>query len=182
MATYAAFLRGVNLGAKRKAGSGDLRSCFETAGFDDVATFRNSGNVVFTAPGGGGEAKIRAQLEKALEAEFGFAVAVFLRTAAQVQAIAQLHPFPARAVSGSKGKLQVALLAAKPKAAMRRKVLDLCSDDDQLCFAGRELYWLPSGGTKDSALDMKAIDAALGSTTMRTHGTIEQLAGKFFAG
>jgi hypothetical protein len=59
-------------------------------------------------------------------------------------------------------------------------VLALATDQDLLAFGKRELYWLPSGGTADSALDRKAIDALLGPTTMRTKATVEQLAAKFF--
>jgi uncharacterized protein (DUF1697 family) len=178
VATHAAFLRAVNLGSKRKAGGEALRSCFEAAGFEDVATFRNSGNVVFT--GKGGAAKLKAAIEKGLAADLGFDVPVFIRTASQLRAIAKRKPFPPRAVSASKGKLQVALLDSKPKAAARKDVLDLASDDDLLAVNGSELYWLPSGGTQKSGLNMKAIDGALGLNTMRTMGMIEAMAAKFF--
>lgn len=60
-------------------------------------------------------------------------------------------------------------------------MLDLAGDDDRLAFGPRELFWLPSGGTRDSALDMKTIEKLLGPTTMRTKGTVEQLVAKHFA-
>jgi hypothetical protein len=44
----------------------------------------------------------------------------------------------------------------------------------------RELFWLPAGGVSDSKLDWKAIERALGATTTRTMGTIEQIAAKHF--
>ena len=46
--------------------------------------------------------------------------------------------------------------------------------------SGRELYWLPRGGISESDLDLKALDAALGPTTIRTKGTIDQIAAKHF--
>jgi hypothetical protein len=52
---------------------------------------------------------------------------------------------------------------------------------DRLAISARELYWLPSGGILDSALDTKAIAAVLGQGTMRTKGTIDQLVAKYFA-
>jgi uncharacterized protein (DUF1697 family) len=179
-ATHAAFLRAVNLGSTRKASGEALRSCFEAAGFEDVATFRNSGNVVFRTAKAAGAAKLTAAVKKALVADLGFEVPVFIRTAAQVRTIARQTPFPAKAVSGSKGKLQVALLGSKPKAAAKRDLLALASDEDRLAIEGTELYWLPSGGTQQSRLDLKAIDRAVGLNTMRTMGTIEQLVAKFF--
>ena len=80
--------------------------------------------------------------------------------------------------SASKGKLQVSLLPKKPTAAARKKVLALATEEDRLAIEGRELYWLPSGGMLESELDLKAIEDALGPGTMRTKGTIEQIAAK----
>jgi hypothetical protein len=84
-------------------------------------------------------------------------------------------------VKASKGKLQVSMLAAKPTAGKRKQVLALATDQDRLAFGKRELYWLPSGGTMESELDRKAIDGLLGPTTLRTKGTVEQMAAKFFS-
>src|SRR5688500_8571606 len=97
MPRYAVFLRGVNLGAKRKTGGAELRSCFEGSGLDDVQTFRTSGNVVFDA----GRAPKGGRIEKALRDSFGFEVDVYLRTAAEVRAIADHEPFPANLVAAS---------------------------------------------------------------------------------
>ena len=44
---------------------------------------------------------------------------------------------------------------------------------------GRELHWLPSVGLSETEVDMKALDAALGKGTMRTAGTIAQIAAKY---
>jgi uncharacterized protein (DUF1697 family) len=179
--THAAFLRAVNLGSTRKASSGQLRSIFEGLGFKDVAPFRTSGNVVFTAPGGSA-AKLAAAIERALERELGFEVPVYLRNRKQLGAIAKQCPFPPKALKASKGKLQVSLLTKKPASAAIKRVEALASDQDLLAVKGTELYWLPSDGTQKSALDMKAIDEAIGPMTMRTMGTIEQLAAKLEGG
>jgi uncharacterized protein (DUF1697 family) len=174
MARHAAFLRAVNLGRQRKASSQVLREAFEAEGFEDVATFRTSGNVVFDGP----SRDLTARIEHALQRALGFEVPVFLRTAKEVQAIAASDPFD----ESLQGKLQVALLLEKPRAAARKQVLALATAEDQLAFGDRELYWLPSGGTQQSKLDRAAIDDLLGPTTMRTKGTIEQMAAKFFEG
>jgi uncharacterized protein (DUF1697 family) len=96
-----------------------------------------------------------------------------------VLAIAAHEPFDEDAVVASKGKLQVAMLAAKPTAAARRKALAMAGDGDQLAIRGRELYWLPSSGTLETELDLKALEEAVGPWTMRTMGTLEQLAAKY---
>jgi uncharacterized protein (DUF1697 family) len=178
MERYVAFLRGMNLGGRRIKND-ELRAEFEALGFEDVATFRASGNVIFGVEGRKrAEAKLTKEIEAGLGEALGYEVPVFLRSCAEVAAIAAEEPFAAKAVAASKGKLQVSLLAKKPSAAARKKVLALATDADGLELSGRELYWLPSGGTLESELDLKAIDAALGKGTMRTMGTIEQVAAK----
>lgn len=181
MPQYAAFLRGVNLGAKRKASGSELRAIFETLGYEDVSTFRNSGNVVFDAPRMA-EGRLVAAIEKGLAKSLGFEVTVFLRSAAQIDAIVEQKPFKLAELKSSKGKVQVALLARKPSAQVREKALAAASDDDKIAVSERELYWLPSGGTRDSALGQTSIDELIGPATMRTKGTIEQLAAKYFGG
>ena len=175
MPLYAAFLRGINVGGRR-ATADQLRSAFDELGFGDVATFRASGNVIFDAGGKVDGAKIERGLKKSL----GYEVATFVRRAAEIKAIAKHDPFDGRHVKAAKGKPQVALLAAKPTAQARKKMLALQSDDDLLAVRGRELYWLPSGGLMESAVGMSGITAVLGSNTVRTKGTIEQIASKYF--
>jgi uncharacterized protein (DUF1697 family) len=179
MDRYAAFLRGMNLGGRRITNE-DLAAAVSALGFEQVETFRASGNVVLGA-GGGAEAEVAERLEKGLSDSLGYEVPVFLRSAEEITAIAAQEPFSANELSASKGKLQVALLQTAPAAGSRREALALASDEDLLAIDGRELYWLPSGGMSDSELDHRALAAALGQMTIRTMGTIEQVASKYFA-
>ena len=180
MQTHAAFLRGVNLGSKRKASGADLRAALEGAGFDDVATFRNSGNVVFT--GKGPAPKLTEQVEACIAGKLGFDVKVYLRTAKEVRAVAERSPFPAEVVEASNGKLQVGFLDRKLSEGARKKVEALATGEDLLATGPREVYWLPSGFMRDSTLDFKPLHAIAGELTMRTMGTVELMAAKFFAG
>jgi uncharacterized protein (DUF1697 family) len=177
MERYVAFLRGMNLGGRRIKNE-ELRAEFEALAFEDVATFRASGNVAFATKKGGKEDALAAEIEAGLSEELGYEVPVFLRSCAEVVAIAESKPFDREAVATSSGKLQVSLLQRKPTAADRRKVLALATDDDLLAIEGRELYWLPSGGILDSDLDLRALEGLVGADTRRTMGTIEQIAAK----
>jgi uncharacterized protein (DUF1697 family) len=180
MAEYAAFLRGINVGKAHRVGSAELRGCFEEVGLTDVTTFRTSGNVVFDGDGASSDV-LRARIEQALESMLGYEVSVFLRTANEIRAIAAHEPFARAQLERSKGKLQVMMLTGKPAAGARKSVLTLATDEDALAFGNRELYWLPSGGMSDSNLDLKAIWQVLGTITIRTKGTVDQMAAKFFA-
>lgn len=175
MVTTVAFLRGMNLGGRRIKNE-ELRAEFERLGFEAVATFRASGNVIFA--GDGGEAALARRIESGLEEGLGYPVPVFLRGAAEVAAIVATEPFGAAEVAASRGKVQVQMLAAEPGPEARREALAHATDADRLAIEGRQLYWLPNGGVSESELDLRAIERALGAGTMRTMGTIEQIAAK----
>jgi uncharacterized protein (DUF1697 family) len=176
MKRYVAFLRGMNLGGRRIKNE-ELRRHFEEMGFEGVATFR--GNVLLSAAGREAEGKLEARVEAELDERLGYDVPVFLRSIDEVAAIAAQQPFDAKQVRKSKGKLQVSLLKKKPSAEAKKKALALATDEDLLAIEARELYWLPNGGISESDLDLKALDRALGPGTIRTMGTIEQIAAKY---
>ena len=170
MAKYVAFLRGMNLG-RRRIKNDELRAAFESLGLAGVTTFLASGNVIFTTPSRALRA-IATKIEAGLESTLEYAVPTFLRTAAEVRAIAAQNPFPDAAA----GKLQVALLHKRPTAQSQTDVARYSTKEDQLRVHGRELYWQPSGNLTDSALDLKAIENLLGAMTVRTKRTIDRIA------
>ena len=134
MPRYAAFLRGVNLGRNRRVSGAELCSLFEELGFEDVASFRSSGNVAFSA---GREPAARADRpgsRRASPPASGFETAIFLRTRARCGRWPGSGPSRPAQVERSKGKLQVILLAAKPGARAKKEALALATDEDLLAF------------------------------------------------
>jgi uncharacterized protein (DUF1697 family) len=176
MASYAAFLRGMNLG-NRRITNADLCSAFEAIGFPGARSFRASGNVVFTAPTEAPSA-LAGRIEAGLADTLGYPVPTYVRSAAQMREVIARRPFSDEQLARSNGKLQVGLLEAVPGAAARRRVLALSGDEDRLALEGSELYWLPSGGLSRSELDLRAIAALIGDMTIRTMGTLEQMTAK----
>jgi len=90
MARYVALLRGINVGGNNVIRMADLRACLEADGFDDVRTYIQSGNVVFTASGS--VATLTTRLERALSAGFGYEATVAVRSARQFRAIVDAAP------------------------------------------------------------------------------------------
>jgi uncharacterized protein (DUF1697 family) len=180
VADHAAFLKGINLG-KRRVTSDDLRAHFRTIGLHEPAVFRASGNVVFEAPTGSSEARLVKLIESELQRLLGYEVRAFVRDRAELLAIAAVEPFDAASSRRLGGKHQIALLAERPVAKARRQALELAGRDDALAFGPRELHWLPAGGVSDTKLDLKELERLLGPMTIRTRGTIEQIAAKHFA-
>jgi uncharacterized protein (DUF1697 family) len=181
MARHAAFLRGINI-TGRHVKNDALCSAIEAMGFADVTIFRASGNVILDAGEGSDPGEVTTRVEAGLDGALGYDVPVFLRTATQVRAIDRHRPFDTELVDASEGKLQVAFLPRAPSPSTRKKALLLATAEDRLAIRGRELYWLPSGRMADATLDLKTLESLLGPWTMRTKGTIEQIAARHFAG
>lgn len=171
MPRYAAFLRGINVGGTRVTNE-RLRQPFAALGFENVETFRAAGNVVFDAAGTSATSLAR-QIEERLAADLGFTRAVtFVRTAAQMRALAAADPIPRRAEQ----KLHVMFLPRKPDP----KVLEFASESDPLALGPKELFWGPEGRMTDSEIDLAAMEKLVGPWTMRTKGTVDQIAARYF--
>jgi uncharacterized protein (DUF1697 family) len=180
MPSHAAFLKGMNLG-KRRITNDELGRVFSAIGFESVRTFRASGNVSFeTAERDDGV--LAQRIETHLGEALGYPVATFVRSAAELRGISARAPFSDLPDEAPRGKLQVALLATAPGAAARRDALALGDERDRLELHGSELYWLPSGGISESALDLRALERLLGAMTVRTKATIEQMTERHFGG
>ena len=70
----------------------ELRRIFESLGCEEVETFIASGNVIFAAPAAG-LARLHRAIEDGLRASLGYEVKVFIRTEADVAALAEYEPF-----------------------------------------------------------------------------------------
>ncbi|KUN68973.1 hypothetical protein AQJ46_20690 [Streptomyces canus] len=92
--TYAALLRGINVGGSRKVPMTDLRTLMEDLGHGGVRSYLQSGQAVFTADHGD-EETLAAELAGGIEKRFGFAVDVIVRDHAYLKAVAEACPFPA---------------------------------------------------------------------------------------
>ncbi|MCX4814697.1 DUF1697 domain-containing protein [Streptomyces sp. NBC_01239] len=97
--TYAALLRGINVGGNRKLPMADLRTLLEGLGLDGVRTYLQSGQAVFTS-GHGDEESLAADIARAIEERFGFTVDVVVRDHAYLAAIVADCPFPAAELEG----------------------------------------------------------------------------------
>ncbi|KAB1150074.1 DUF1697 domain-containing protein [Streptomyces luteolifulvus] len=92
--TYAALLRGINVGGGRKVPMAELRTLMAGLGHDGVRTYLQSGQAVF-ASDHGDEESLADELGQAIEQHFGFPVDVIVRDHAYLRAVAEDCPFPA---------------------------------------------------------------------------------------
>jgi uncharacterized protein (DUF1697 family) len=85
-----ALLRGINVGGANVIPMAELRAAFETLGLVGVATYIQSGNVLFS--GGGDAVRLARRIERGLSEELGYSATIVLRSHAQMQAIVSGAP------------------------------------------------------------------------------------------
>jgi len=91
MVRYVALLRGINVGGKNVIKMKDLATCFEEHGYRNVATYIQSGNVLFDTPAVS-VVKLSERVEAMLSSTFAYQASVVLRTAREMQAIVDDAP------------------------------------------------------------------------------------------
>ncbi|MSU69426.1 MAG: DUF1697 domain-containing protein [Opitutaceae bacterium] len=176
---YIAFLRGINLGYRRIK-MDRLRTLFEAMKFADVATFIASGNVIFASRSGDGR-RIEKQNQRCLRQSLGYAVDPFVRTRAEVAAVATFRPFTTADLEHPGNTVHVGFLGEALSAGQGRKFLDCRTGADEFCVKGREFYWLCRIRSNESKVwsspQMRAL--RLPSSSMRNLTTIRKLAALY---
>jgi uncharacterized protein (DUF1697 family) len=169
---YVALLRGINLGKARQVAMPRLTEVLTAQGHADVRTHLRSGNVVLTSPLG--EGKLAADLSAAIEEEFGFAVAVVVRTGTEMAAVVAGDPFATEATDPA--RYLVTFLSEPPDPA-RVDALPRAEGGGDYLVRGRELYlWLPDG-IQNTPLASWKWDQLLGVPgTARNWNTVRKLA------
>ena len=174
MPTHLAFLRAINLGAKRKFPKDAIKAACESAGFTDVETYINTGNVRVTSTLRS-RAKVESALEKAFVEAAGFEVPTIVFTQeefAQIGADAE-ELYAERELS----RHYVLLLKepAKDPAAIEA----LSTDDHRAVVRGRACHLLLGASYEAGGVDPLRVEKFVGVATNRNYNVITTLARKW---
>jgi uncharacterized protein (DUF1697 family) len=90
--SYAAFLRGINVGGKKQIKMEELRNAFQSWSFENVATILASGNIIFDAQLTDPD-KVREIITKGIKNKFGFEAGAYIRSIADLKDLASKDPF-----------------------------------------------------------------------------------------
>jgi uncharacterized protein (DUF1697 family) len=166
---YAALLRGINVGGNKQIAMPALKALFEELAFADVATYIQSGNVVFRAPRA--DASV---IEQRIAEVFGHEVTVILRTAAELAAVAKSNPF--LSPDANVKQLYVAYLDRKPPVEAAERLDPGRSPGDRFSLRGRELYLDLGNGAGRTKLTLDYLERTLGvKGTARNWNTVLKL-------
>jgi uncharacterized protein (DUF1697 family) len=149
-----------------------LREAFAEAGFEDVRTYVQSGNVVLSSDADPEE--LAGACERLIKDKFGFDVPVIVRTGVELAEVVELNPLKEIALNPK--RYQVSFLSDAPDPDVVRKLAELKAPTEELIAAGRELYaWHPDGVAR-SKLWAALAGSRLGvSATARNWTTVTTL-------
>lgn len=167
---YAALLRGINVGGKNKLPMKELAALFTAAGYQNVETYIQSGNVVFEAPAALAK-RLPERIREAIAERFGFHVPLTVRSGGELAKVVAGNPFLAQ--GAAEKELHVYFLADEPAAAELDAKRSL---PDEFVLQGREIYLRLANGMGRTKLTNAYFDSKLKTVcTARNWATVLHL-------
>lgn len=146
MPSYAAFLRGVNVGGVNLK-MAEVAAALTDAGFAEVRTILASGNVLLESPAGA--AGVRKKAEATLRARFGYDAWVLVYDIDTVRAIVDAYPFEHEA----DGYQSYVTFVADDAVLDEFAGLKGAGADEKISRGAGVVYWqVPKGSTLDSTI------------------------------
>jgi uncharacterized protein (DUF1697 family) len=138
MTQYVALLRGINVGGKSKVEMKKLKAIFETLGYENVSTYINSGNVIFTTAEKDTQ-KIVADIEHALAKKLGMQLRVVVRDAKNIQKL--VKAIPAEWLNNAEQKTDILFLWDAYDTKKSLGLIKQCEGVDTLLYISGAIVW-----------------------------------------
>ena len=175
MTLFVAFLRGINVGGhivKKE----QLRGAFESLGFQNVVTHKQSGNVIFET--GSSREVVKPRIEEKLRGSLGFGVTVFLRTIPELKSIISQDHFNGQEKEDT--SFMVTMLPCHvPKSRLQFPLTIPKSRAEILSARGSEVFSVTHGGG-EGALPNPFLESKLNvKATTRNFNIIREIVQKY---
>lgn len=169
MQTHIALLRGINVGGHKKIKMADLKLLFEELEFADVATYIQSGNVIFSTNIENGLEKI---ISEAILSRFGFEVPILIKTISEIETILATSPFSEEKKMAS----YFTLLIEPPSNDLANEVSMLIYPYEEFVITENCVYFFSEKNYGDAKCDNNFFEKKLKVTaTTRNYRTLVKL-------
>jgi uncharacterized protein (DUF1697 family) len=176
MPTHIGFLRAVNIG-KRQYKTSDLREALVGAGYGDVETHIQTGNVKITTPLRS-RAKVEAELEALFLADRGFEVVTIVLSPSELSRLAA-DADDLAAEHGFEHGHYVSLLKNEPSSDAAAALESRSGNGETLVVRGRAVHLLYDVPYHQATNSNAQVEKFLGPATNRNAKVIRTLAGKW---
>ncbi len=169
METYIALLRGINVGGHKKLKMADLKLMMEELEFQNVVTYIQSGNVIFSSEDANG---LSERISKEIEKRFGWEVPVLVKTADAVAKILANCPFE----ETKKAEVYFMLLATSPKKELIEDLREISYPNEEFVVTSDCVYLYYETGAGNARLNNNFFEKKLGvPATTRNYRTLVKL-------
>jgi uncharacterized protein (DUF1697 family) len=170
---YVALIRGINVGGNKKLSMADLRDAISALGHTEVATYIQSGNVVFTSARND-PTELGREIEDRIAQDSGLEVSVMIRSQEELAAVIEANPFPDSVARPT--ELHVSFLSAPPDEERLRAIDPGQFEPDEYRFGDRVMYLRCPNGLGRSKLAAYPWERRLGlRATNRNWNTVSKL-------
>lgn len=174
METIISILRGINLGSHNKIPMPELKTLYEKAGFKNVATYIQSGNVVFSADKPDLHS-LPDKIQQLIFKKYKFNVPVIVRTVDEMQSVVDNNPM-LKNKSMDIEKLHVTFLSDKPQKEHLEKMAAYQYKPDEYIIGGKEIFVFCPNGYGNTKLSNNFFESKLKVTaTTRNWRTVNEL-------
>jgi len=171
MKTYIALLRGINVGGHKKVPMAELRELLSNAGFENVQTYIQSGNVILESPDDNAQ-NIEDFIQKAIIDYFGFEVSILVRTRQELQAIIDNCPFSEEKMKDS----YFMILHTVPTTNSIESVSHISYPNEEFVITNACIYFYCSIGYGQTKFNMNSFERKLKvKGTSRNYRTMTKL-------
>jgi uncharacterized protein (DUF1697 family) len=172
VAKHIVLLRGINIGSTNRIAMARLRDVLTDAGFDEVKTYLQSGNVVLSSTSSARQ--VARTCEQLIVDEFGLDIPVVTRTRAQLAKVVERNPLGK--VAEDPKRYQVSFMSGKLTAEVIRKLEAAAVPSERFVVDGREVYaWHPKGVARSKLWTLLAGKGLGVTATARNWSTVTSL-------
>ena len=173
LSQWIALLRGINVGGHHKLPMAELRDLCADLGWQDVRTYIQSGNIVFSA--GGESVLLEQNLKLAINESYGFEIPVILRTAEQWRLVRNGNPFPGESAKEPSLVMACFSRASFPASAVA-EIEARGAQSERAILNGDALWIYFQGGSGCSKITPAVLDRLAGSpVTTRNWRTVVKI-------
>jgi uncharacterized protein (DUF1697 family) len=174
MKTYISILRGINVSGKNMIKMAELKKCFENAGFKNINTYIQSGNIVFRDKEQDEKDMIH-KIEGLINNHFSLSVPVIVRNTVEWSEVVAHNPFQGNDEIDI-AKLHVTFLSDEPGPDRIELIKDLKFDPDLFVISGRTVYLYCPDGYGNTKINNTYFENKLKVTaTTRNWRTVNEL-------
>lgn len=171
VAKHIIFLRGINVSGKNSIKMQDLRSLLTDAGFEEVMSYIQSGNIILSSPLP--KKEVKSAIHQLIQEKLGLDIEVFVVTGEELNQALLNNPFQ---TGHEPNRLFITFLSDQPSTDLINKLQEKDHGQEEFQLVNNMLYFFLPEGMAKSKMNNNYFEKALKvKATGRNLNTVQKL-------